>query len=205
MPDEDCPELTEEDFRRAYRAKDGRHDNGILSAATAFGKTVVCCAMIAERKTNTLILLQSSALIEQWEAALKRFLFIEEELPTYTTKSGRTRKRKSLIGCLQSEKDTTTGIIDIAMASSIFGKHDFSERLSSYGMVLVDECHHAASETMQHVLRKVRAKYVYGVTATPIREDGLEKIIYMLLGPIRFRYTSKERAVEQGIAHLVIP
>ena len=182
-----------------------RHDNGILSAATAFGKTVVCCAMIAERKTNTLILLQSSALIEQWEAALKRFLFIEEELPTYTTKSGRTRKRKSLIGCLQSEKDTTTGIIDIAMASSIFGKHDFSERLSSYGMVLVDECHHAASETMQHVLRKVRAKYVYGVTATPIREDGLEKINYMLLGPIRFRYTSKERAVEQGIAHLVIP
>lgn len=182
-----------------------RHESGILSAATAFGKTVVCCAMIAERKTSTLILLQSSALIEQWNAALERFLSIEEALPTYQTKSGRTRKRKSLIGCLQGERDTTTGIIDIAMVGSVFGRHDFSEKLSAYGMVLVDECHHAASETMQRVLREVKAKYVYGVTATPIREDGLEKINYMLLGPIRFRYTSKERAKEQGIAHLVVP
>ena len=145
------------------------HESGILSAATAFGKTVVCCAMIAERKTSTLILLQSSSLIEQWNTALERFLSIEEALPTYQTKSGRTRKRKSLIGYLQGERDTTTGIIDIAMAGSVFGKHDFAGRLSSYGMVLVDECHHAASETMQRVLREVKAKYVYGVTATPIR------------------------------------
>lgn len=182
-----------------------RYDNGILSAATAFGKTVVCCAMIAERKTSTLILLQSSALIDQWKAALKRFLSIDEDAPTYKTKSGRTRKRKELIGILQGAKDTTTGIIDIAMVGSVYGKHDFAERMQSYGMVLVDECHHAASETMQRVLRDIRAKYVYGVTATPIREDGLEKINYMLLGPIRFRYTSKERAIAQGIAHLVIP
>ena len=42
------------------------HDHGILNAATAFGKTVVCSYLIAERKVNTLILLQSKDLLEQW-------------------------------------------------------------------------------------------------------------------------------------------
>ena len=49
------------------------------------------------------------------------------------------------------------------------------------------------------------AKYVYGVTATPKRGDGLEKINYMLIGPIRYSYTAKEKAKEQGIQHLVYP
>ena len=71
--------------------------------------------------------------------------------------------------------------------------------------MILDECHHAASETIQRILREIKAKYVYGVTATPIREDGLERINYMLIGPIRFRFSSKERAKEQEIAHLVYP
>jgi superfamily II DNA or RNA helicase len=69
----------------------------------------------------------------------------------------------------------------------------------------LDECHHAASDTIVDVLQEVNAKYVYGVTATPLRSDGLEKINYMLLGPIRYKYTSKDRVKEQGIAHLVYP
>ena len=68
-----------------------------------------------------------------------------------------------------------------------------------------DECHHAASDTISSVLQEVKARYVYGVTATPIRGDGLERINYMLLGPVRYRYTSKERAKTQGIDHLVYP
>ncbi len=66
-----------------------KYDNGILQAATAFGKTVVCSAMIAEKKVNTLILLESSALLEQWKEALEKFLDIDEELPEYKTKTGR--------------------------------------------------------------------------------------------------------------------
>ncbi len=54
------------------------HDTGILSAATAFGKTVVCSRLIAERKVSTLILLESSALIEQWADALHDFLKVQK-------------------------------------------------------------------------------------------------------------------------------
>lgn len=182
-----------------------RYDNGILNAATAFGKTVVCSNIIAQKKLGTLILLESSALIEQWEKALTSFLSIDEELPEYKTKTGLTRKRRSLIGIIQGAKDTSTGIIDIAMAGSLCKKGVFHPRLKEYGMILVDECHHSASNTVSAVLREVSAKYVYGVTATPFRGDGLEKINYMLLGPIRFQYSAKEKAEELGIDHLIVP
>lgn len=152
-----------------------------------------------------MILLQSSALIEQWEEALKKFLIIDEEPPEYETPTGRKKRRKSVIGRLQGAHDSTTGIIDIAMVGSICKGGVYHKRLKKYGLVILDECHHAASDTIVDVLQEVRAKYVYGVTATPFRGDGLEKINYMLLGPIRYKYTSKDRAKEQGIAHLVYP
>ena len=182
-----------------------KYDNGILHAATAFGKTVVCSAIIAEKKVNTLILLESSSLMEQWKNSLDNFLRIDEELPEYETKTGRTKIRKELIGRLQGAHDSMTGIIDIAMVGSICKKGEFHKLLNQYGMIIVDECHHAASETFANVLEEVKAKYVYGVTATPKRSDGLEKINYMLIGPIRFSYTSKEKALSQGIDHLVYP
>ena len=182
-----------------------KYDNGILHAATAFGKTVVSSAIIAQKKVNTLIILESSALIEQWKDALEKFLNIDEELPSYETKTGRVRKRKSLIGTLQGVHDSMTGIIDIAMAGSLCKKGEFHKLLNEYGLVLIDECHHSASETIANVLKELKAKYVYGVTATPKRADGLEKINYMLIGPIRYSYTAIEKAKEQGIQHLVYP
>ncbi len=69
----------------------------------------------------------------------------------------------------------------------------------------MDECHHAASSTAIQVLQKVNARYVYGISAPSRRGDSLEKIIYMLTGPIRHSYTAKERAAIQGIGHFVYP
>ena len=180
-------------------------DYGILSAATAFGKTVVCSYLIAERKVNTLILLQSKDLLEQWIDELNKFLIIDEEPPIYRTKSGREKRRDSVIGILHGGKNTLTGIVDVAMVGSMYHKGTFNDFINSYGMVLMDECHHCGSNTSIEVMQKVNARYVYGVTATPKRGDNLEKIIHMLLGPIRHSYTAKERAMEQGIGHYVYP
>lgn len=69
----------------------------------------------------------------------------------------------------------------------------------------MDECHHAASPTYMEVLQKINAKYVYGVSATPKRGDHLDKIIYMMLGPLRHRFIALDRAEEQGIGHYVVP
>ncbi len=180
-------------------------DDGILSAATAFGKTAVCSYLIASRKVSTLILLRSKALMNQWIEELDKFLQIDEELPEYVTPKGRIKRRTSVIGTMQSGANKLTGIIDIAMVDSLSRHENLSDLLDAYGMVIMDECHHAASAGAQKVLTAVSSKYVYGVSATPIRGDHLEKINYMLLGPIRSTYTAKERAIDQGIDHFVRP
>ena len=181
------------------------YSDGVLSAATAFGKTVVCSYLIAERKVNTLILLQSKDLLNQWVDELNKFLDIKEETPEYETKTGRKKKRESVIGILHGSKNTLTGIVDVAMVGSMYSKGKFNELINSYGMVIMDECHHAASNTSMELLQKINAKYVYGVSATPKRGDSLDKIIYMLFGPLRHRFTALERAQEQGIGHYFIP
>lgn len=97
-----------------------KYDNGILHEATAFGKTVLCTALIGEKKVNTLIVLEPSALLDQCKEALKGFPEIAEKFPEYKTKTGRVRVRKSLIGKPQDVHDPMTGIIDIAMSGSLY-------------------------------------------------------------------------------------
>ena len=104
-----------------------------------------------------------------------------------------------------SKFERFTGIIGVAMVGSMYSKGNFNDHINSYGLVIMDECHHCGSTTSVEVMQKVNARYVYGVTATPKRGDNLEKIIHMLLGPIRHSYTAKERAEAQGIGHYVFP
>ena len=181
------------------------YDHGVLSAATAFGKTVVCSYLISARKVNTLILLHNKDLIGQWVEELYHFLDIDEEPPIYKTKIGREKRRESVIGILHGGKDTLTGIIDVAMAGSLYGKGNYHELINSYGMVIMDECHHCGTNTSVQVMQKVNARYIYGVSATVKRGDNLEPIIQMLIGPTRHSYTARERAEEQGIGHFVYP
>lgn len=181
------------------------YDNGILEAATSFGKTVVCSYLIAKRKVSTLILLQSKDLLEQWIDELGKFLTIDEEPPVYRTKSGREKRRDSVIGFLHGGKNALTGIVDVAMVGSMYSKGEFNELINSYGMVIMDECHHCGSATSVQVIQKINARYVYGVSATIKRGDNLEKIIHMLIGPVRHSYSAKEQSVAQGIGRYVYP
>ena len=196
------------DLREQQELASGKllnYTDGLLNAATAFGKTVVCSYLIAERKVNTLILLDRKDLLMQWVDELNQFLEFKEDLPIYETKTGRKKQRDSVIGILHGSKNTLTGIVDVAMVGSMYNKGKINEMLNSYGMIIVDECHHAASSTFIELLQKANAKYIYGVSATTKRSDNLEKIIYMLIGPVRHRFTASERAKEQGIGHFIIP
>lgn len=181
------------------------HDIGILAAATAFGKTVIGAYLIARRKVNTLVLVNSAEIMNNWVQDLDRFLTIQEELPTYTTPKGRIKRRDSVIGTFSSQKKAATGIIDIAMIGSLGKEDNINPMVRDYGMVIVDECHHAAATTFENVLRASAAKYVYGMSATVKRGDKQERRLFMQLGPIRHCYTAKERAQKQGIGHFIYP
>lgn len=163
-------------------------DMGILSAGTGFGKTVVASALIAERKTNTLILVQSHALLEQWKKSIKQFLDFAP-------------------GTIAAGKDKSTGIVDIAIVNSLIEKNsdEVKPRSHKYGMLIVDEAHHISAFSTENLVASFKAKYVYGLTATPVRRDGHQKIIFYQCGPLLYSTTSKQMNERQNFAHYFIP
>ena len=179
-------------------------DNGVLHATTAFGKTVTAASLTARRKVNTLILVHSKALLTQWHERLSEFLDIDYKEPEPVKKRGR-RKAFSPIGCLDSTTNTVHGVIDIALLQSCFEDGEVKSFVQDYGMVIVDECHHVSSITFEKVLKSVKAQYVHGLTATPIRKDGQQPIIFMQCGPIRFSADSKSQIQKQSFRRYLIP
>jgi superfamily II DNA or RNA helicase len=147
------------------------HDAGVLCAPTAFGKTVTAAAIIARRGVNTLVLVHRTELLKQWHVRLAAFL-----------DAGR-----DVIGVIGGGKNRPTGQIDIAVMQSLSRQREVDPLVESYGQVIVDECHHVGAASFDAILRRVKAKHVVGLTATPIRRDGQQPIIFMQCGPIRHK------------------
>ena len=180
------------------------YTNGILHATTAFGKTVTAAAIIARKKVNTLILVHSKALLKQWHDRLTEFLNID--YPQHEEKNKRGRgKVFSPIGCFDSSGNTLHGIIDIALIQSCLDEDGVKPFVQDYGMVIVDECHHVSSITFEQVLMSIKAHTIYGLTATPIRKDGHQPIIFMQCGPIRFSTDVKSQIAKQSFDRFLIP
>ena len=180
------------------------YTNGVLAATTAFGKTVTAAALIARKKVSALVLVHSKALLLQWHERLTDFLEIEFAEPATSRKRGR-KKVFSPIGCLDSTSNTLHGVIDIALMQSCFENGEVRPFVREYGMVIVDECHHVSSITFENVLRHITAHHVYGLTATPIRKDGLQPIIFMQCGPIRFSADAKTQIQKQSFQRYLVP
>lgn len=180
------------------------YTNGILHATTAFGKTVTAAAIIARKKVNTLILVHSKALLKQWHDRLTEFLNIDYPKHEEKNKRGR-RKVFSPIGCFDSSGNTLHGIIDIALIQSCLDEDGVKPFVQDYGMVIVDECHHVSSITFEQVLMSIKTHTIYGLTATPIRKDGHQPIIFMQCGPIRFTTDAKSQIAKQSFDRFLIP
>ncbi len=180
------------------------HSNGILSATTAFGKTVVGSYLISQKKVNTLILVHNTALLEQWKKSLETFLVFKGDKPTYNTKTDRVKTR-DFVGQLSGSKNTLNGIVDIAIMQSVVSGGDVKPFVKDYGMVIVDECHHVPAVSFEKILKEVTAEFVYGLTATPKRKDGHQPIIFMQCGPIRYIKTAAEQAQKSGFDHVITP
>lgn len=145
------------------------HDSGVLCAPTAFGKTVTAAAMIARRGVNTLVLVHRRELLKQWQERLQSFLGVG----------------KGVLGTIGGGKAKPTGKIDIAVMQSLSRQGEINPLVENYGHVIVDECHHLSAESFEEILKQTKAKYVLGLTATPIRRDGRQPIIFMQCGPTR--------------------
>jgi superfamily II DNA or RNA helicase len=150
------------------------HDTGVLCAPTAFGKTVTAAAIIARRGVNTLVLVHRTELLKQWQERLQAFLGVG----------------KGVVGTIGGGKAKPTGKIDIAVMQSVSRQGEVNPLVENYGQVIVDECHHVGAISFDAILKRTKAKYVLGLTATPIRRDGQQPIIFMQCGPIRYTAAS---------------
>ena len=149
-----------------------KYDNGILCAPTGFGKTVIGCKLIAERKVNTLILVNKIQLLNQWKDRIKEFLDVKE------------------VGEISSKKKNITNIVDVASIKSLWNNGNVLDIAKNYGMIIIDECHHTAAYTFEQAINTGNAKYVYGISATPERENGHTPIIKLKCGDIRYKVDS---------------
>ena len=181
-----------------------RHRCGTLYATTAFGKTVTAAAMIAQKKVNTLILVHTKALLDQWRKRLSEYMITDFQPEEQPKVRGR-RKKFQQFGALSSTENTLNGKIDIALLQSCINDNEVKPFVREYGMVIVDECHHAPAVNFERVLREVNARYVYGLTATPIRKDGHQPIIFMQCGEIRYTSDTKSQQAQQSFRRLLIP
>ena len=181
-----------------------RHRCGTLYATTAFGKTVTAAAMIARKKVSTLILVHTKALLDQWRKRLSEYLITEFQ-PEEQPKGRGRRKKFQQFGALSSTENTLNGNIDIALLQSCINDNEVKPFVREYGVVIVDECHHAPAVNFERVLREVNARYVYGLTATPIRKDGHQPIIFMQCGEIRYTSDAKAQLSKQSFRRLLIP
>jgi superfamily II DNA or RNA helicase len=161
-----------------------KHEHGVLSAPPGAGKTVMGCALIARHRTPALVLVHRTVLLDQWRQEAMRFL-------------GMPKKE---VGVWRGKASKLTGRLDIAMLPSLVRLENPTEVFSHYGLVIVDECHHVPAVSFEALLKACSCRCIVGLTATPQRKDGLEKLLYMQCGPIRHTLApSSEAAVPRVV------
>jgi superfamily II DNA or RNA helicase len=164
------------------------HETGVLSATTAFGKTVIAAWLIAQRGVNTLVLVHRQQLLEQWVERLATFLELSPKA----------------IGRLGGGRKKLTGALDVALMQSLVRKGVVDDRVANYGHLVVDECHHVSAHSFEQVARRTKARFITGLSATVTRKDGHHPIIFMQCGPVRFRVDARQQAAARPFTHEVI-
>ena len=144
------------------------HD-GILSLHTGGGKTV-CALYIASRlRVPTLVIVHNSFLRDQWEERVRMFL------------------PHARVGRIQGDRvEVENCDVVIAMLQTLSMKDIPIATFKPIGLVIVDECHHIASEVFVQALPKVTSRYMLGLSATPSRKDGLMHVAHWFLGPLLY-------------------
>ena len=154
--------------------------DGIISLQTGGGKTVCALYIASKIQMPTIVLVHNTFLRDQWIDRIKSFL------------------PKARIGTIQGEVvDVDDRDIVVAMLQSVCMKEYPPNTFKSFGLVIVDECHHIASEAFSQSLSKLTSKHMLGLSATPERKDKLMYVINWFLGPMLYRSNTADKVDEK--------
>ena len=161
-----------------------KKDMGIIVAPPGSGKTVVGLKIIADKQQPALIIVHRNQLAEQWAERIEAFLGIPKH------EIGRIGQGKTKIG-----KKVT-----IAMIQSLgkeLQKSEVEKLVRSFGIIIVDECHHIAAETFKNAVSLFHSYYLYGLTATPFRKNSDDRLISVHLGEVISEMKFSDKVSEQ--------
>ena len=163
-----------------------KKDMGIIVAPPGSGKTIIALAIIARKKQPALIIVHRKQLFDQWIERIESFLGIA----------------KAFIGKIAPGQQKIGTHITVAMIQSIAASPDPAELYKSFGTIIVDECHHVPAKTFRQVIRQFQSYYLYGLTATPLRKNNDEKLIFIHVGDVihQVKPTTSARNAQDKIA-----
>ena len=170
-----CGKLREETHQIEAHQKAIDQGHGILSLPCGFGKTTVALAIACTLGKRTMIVVHKEFLANQWKERIEQFC------------PGAT------IGFVQQAKKQTDCDFVIAMLQSLSMKEYSFDDFDSIGTVIVDEAHHICAKVFSQSLFKMCPRHIYGLSATPIRKDGLTQVLHWFMGPTFFSVERKDQ------------
>jgi superfamily II DNA or RNA helicase len=136
----------------------------LLALHVGFGKSILSLYLATLIRMPTIIIVHRIMLIEQWIDSIKKNFSGEVRIGRYDT--------------IDEECDIC--VINVTNIPKV------DERiLSRFGLVIVDECHLISTEHFSKSLQYLLPRYVIGLSATPYRNDGMDKIMDLYLGKER--------------------
>lgn len=167
-----------------YKKNAKKVGGGLLEIPCGRGKTVIALKIISELKKKTLVVVHKGFLLNQWIERIQQFL------PT------------ARVGKIQGQViDIENKDIVIGMLQSLSMKEYPSTMFDSFGLIIVDECHHISSEVFCRSLQKIVTQYTLGLSATMQRKDGLTKVFKMFLGDIV--YSEERESTDQVLVKAI--
>jgi superfamily II DNA or RNA helicase len=157
-------------YMKNAEINNNRGGGGLLEIPCGRGKTVIALKIIATLKKKTLVIVHKGFLLNQWIERIQQFL------------------PKARVGRIQGKiLDIEGKDIVIGMLQSLSMKEYPDDMFNSFGLTIVDECHHISSEVFSRSLQKIITFYTLGLSATMQRKDGLSKVFKMFLGDIVYK------------------
>jgi superfamily II DNA or RNA helicase len=155
--------------------------DGLICLHTGGGKTVCALYIASQLQVPTLVLVHNTFLRDQWIERIKMFL------------------PKAKIGLFQGQiQQIDDRDIIVGMLQTVSLKELEKDSFKNIGFVIVDECHHIASEAFSQAVPKLTSKHMLGLSATPERKDGLMHVIHWFLGPLLYKSDTSDK-VDPGV------
>lgn len=156
------------DYQQGAVKVTDKKEMGVIVAPPGSGKTIMGLGIIAHKKQPALIIVHRKQLFDQWIERIQSFLGIAE----------------SFIGKIAPGHQKIGTHITVAMIQSLATIDLNKDIFSSFGLIMIDECHHVPAKTFREVIGRFSSYYLYGLTATPIRKNNDEKLIFIHIGDV---------------------